>query len=144
MNEAIIYTFLTLHLDYSMRTSNKTDVFQGTAWDNEVYVDIRWGWLSFLASELLLATVFIAFTAFITHRTAVPVLKSSALAAFLAPDREAQRLMGSIDDLDSAKEKSKMACVRFDHKNLVLVPDGFDAANVGDSISRSSSVYTIY
>lgn len=124
---------------HSIRTTNETDVFRGTAWETEVYVNIRWGWLSFLAVELVLTTVFIAFTAFMTHRTAVPVLKSSALAAFLAPDGDAQRLIGSIDNLNSAEEKSKQVCVRFDNRNLVLVRDDLDEDST-DDISSSNDV----
>jgi hypothetical protein len=107
----------------SIRTTNETHVFPGTAWENEVYVNIRWGWLSFLAAELVLVIAFTAFTAFMTHRDAVPVLKSSALAAFLAPDGETQHLIGSIDNLGSAKEKSKETHVRFDNRNLILIPE---------------------
>lgn len=116
---------------HSIRTTNQSDVIRGTAWETEVYVNIRWGWLSFLAADLALATFFIAFTTFVTHRLAVPVLKSFPLAAFLAPDEEAQRILGPIKDLDSAKEQSKLARMRFDHRNLVLVPEVLDAEQRG-------------
>lgn len=107
-----------------------SDVVHGTAWETEVYVDIRWGWLSFLAAELVLATVFIAFTTFMTHRAAIPVLKSSALATFLASDVEVQKLLGSIENLESAEEKAKKARVKFDHRNLVLMSEVSDADSV--------------
>lgn len=127
----------------SIRTSKESDVFQGTTWDTEVYVNIRWGWLSFLAAELVLAIAFITFTAFETYRTAVPVLKSSALAASLALDGEAQQSIGSIDNLSSAEDKSKLARVRFNHGNLTLVPNVINAYNSGGIASDSSIVYSI-
>lgn len=84
---------------------------------------MRWGWLSFLAAELLLASLFVVFTTITTHRAKVPVLKSSTIATLVAPVGEVQQALGSFEKLSDAEERAKQVCVRLENRNLVLVSE---------------------
>lgn len=88
-----------------------------------MYVNVRWEWLAFLAAELILTGAFILATIIATRALAVPVLKSSALAALLAPDKQVQQAMGAVDDITVAENKAKLIHARFDNRNPVFVED---------------------
>lgn len=107
----------------SLRSTSSIGPLLGTAWREEVYVNVRWGWLAFLAVELVLAGAFILATIIATRALAVPVLKSSVLAALLAPDKEVQQSMGVVDDITVAENRAKLTHARFDNRNLVFVAD---------------------
>lgn len=51
----------------SLQSTSSIGPLLGTAWREEVYVSVRWGWLAFLAVELVLAGAFILAT-IIAHR----------------------------------------------------------------------------
>lgn len=111
-----------------------------------MFVNVRWGWLGFLAMQLILATAFIVFTTFATQKAAVPVLKSSSMATLLALDAEVRQKLGSVDELSGAEERAKQTRVRFDNKNLVLVLDGhedmYEAARLRDSSTSEEEART--
>lgn len=63
----------------------------GTAYAPETYVSIRWPWLAFLASQVVLSGLFLAAVMAQTWWLGVRVLKSSALATLLAVTSEDKR-----------------------------------------------------
>ncbi|GAB1317797.1 hypothetical protein MFIFM68171_08007 [Madurella fahalii] len=71
----------------------------GTAWKEETYVKIRWGWSAWLAVQLLASYVLLASTVIHTHRTKAPVWKSSALAVMMAPTEDVRSAVGSMEDM---------------------------------------------
>lgn len=134
MNRARRYTCLTnLYSNIATSLSSGMRVGQpqkytrgaynvtGQAWKNEPYVDIAWGWISFLAVELLLATAFLILTLisqssirdgrgsgstgerYLTFRD----IKDSSLATLVALSDECRIAAG--DGLQSADELKRTA-----------------------------------
>ena len=120
----------------SIRSSTTSDKFLGTAWEPEVYVNVRWGWLSFLAAELVLSTAFVILTTIATHRSQVPILKSSVMAALLAPDAEVQRILGSADELEQAIKTARRTHVSFNNRNLLMVSASPEDTDLHTSMSE--------
>jgi len=56
----------------------------GTVLDTRVFVQVRWGWLTVLAVQVLLSLVFFIWTVVMTQKMDVRVLKSSAVAMLFA------------------------------------------------------------
>jgi len=69
---------------------------QGSALVVETFVHVRWGWITYMASEILLAIVFLCVTVVYTRRLNMKVLKSSPLATLLALNDEARSSVGGI------------------------------------------------
>ncbi|EEU38233.1 uncharacterized protein NECHADRAFT_76998 [Fusarium vanettenii 77-13-4] len=99
-------------LNYTEHGFNVT----GKAWTSEAYVQIQWGWLSFLAFELVLAASLLAMTiatqkgnqkADRENYDMVCDLKDSSLAALVALDSDCRSVMG--DGLVPVKELEKTA-----------------------------------
>ncbi|KAK1458866.1 hypothetical protein CMEL01_01865 [Colletotrichum melonis] len=65
----------------------------GTALQSEVFVNVHWTWLAFLAAQILLSIAFLALVIMETATSEIAVVKSSTLPAIFALD---------------AKEKAKM------------------------------------
>ncbi|KAI8724151.1 hypothetical protein NCS52_00272800 [Fusarium sp. LHS14.1] len=88
----------------------------GKAWTSEAYVQIQWGWLSFLVFELVLAASLLALT-IATQKGSqdadresydmVCDLKDSSLATLVALDNDCRSMMG--DGLVPVKELEKAA-----------------------------------
>jgi len=93
---------------------------QGTNWASVTFVEIKWGWLSFLVVELVAAVVFLAMTITYTHRHGVQVLKSSALATFFAPAEDCRAAIGGVGRVGEMKKKARSAFVRFTGTEMVL------------------------
>lgn len=97
-----------------------TTLVQGLVYRDETYILIRWGWLTFLALEILLAHAFLIVTILWTRRSGTPVLKTSSLGAMLILSDEARRAVGTIDRFDEAKQRSKRVKVRLRGNQIVL------------------------
>ncbi|KAK0725177.1 hypothetical protein B0H67DRAFT_123211 [Lasiosphaeris hirsuta] len=78
----------------------------GTAYKPSLFVAVQWGWLAFLASQIVLSAIFLAAIILWTRRERVPVLKTSALAAMAALDGQARMILGGVDDLAGLKERA--------------------------------------
>lgn len=71
----------------------------------------------------MVASAFVLFTIIATRSSSTHVLKSSAIAALLAPDTDVQQALGTLENLNEAEEKAKLAKARFDSRNLILMSD---------------------
>ncbi|KAK0654190.1 hypothetical protein QBC41DRAFT_386543 [Cercophora samala] len=105
----------------------------GIAWMEESYVSITWGWLTFLAVELVIATVFLLITILAQVRMrarlaaegkidvpAVEDYKDSYLAPLLALSQEARSAAGGgLRSMDAMKETAKRVHVRFEGSEVV-------------------------
>ncbi|KUJ07908.1 uncharacterized protein LY89DRAFT_725615 [Mollisia scopiformis] len=109
-----------------MRTSSSTTV-NGTAWKDETFVEIKWGWLVFLASQLVLSIIFLLITVISTYRMRIPAMKSSALAMLLAPAEEIRDKIGDIGHFEEATKRSGGMKVRLINNGLVVSPGRFQA-----------------
>lgn len=89
--------------------------FQGTAWQNEVYVEVRWPWLAFLAAQVVICIVCLTLVIMETAKTDMDVVKSSTIAALFAMSAEektdlqrrlteGEHMMSKEDDLRLAPE----------------------------------------
>jgi len=77
-------------------TSLNSFAVEGSALVKETFVRVRWGWITYMACEILLAAVFLTMTVLYTRRLNIQVLKSSPLATLLALNGEARSSLGAI------------------------------------------------
>lgn len=103
------------------------------AWREEAYVQVRWGWISFLAAEIFIATFFLAVTVIAQASdrggdgSVFWSLKDSVLAHLIALSEECRVAAGSgLRHIDELKEKAVKLKVRFDGNKIV--PAGATAA----------------
>jgi hypothetical protein len=102
-----------------MRSSSNTNI-NGTVWKDETFVEIKWGWLVFLASELVLSIAFLLITAIFTYRMKVPAMKSSALATLLAPTQEIRDRIGDIAHFEEARKNTAGLIVRLVNDGMIV------------------------
>ncbi|OAA59656.1 hypothetical protein SPI_05854 [Niveomyces insectorum RCEF 264] len=81
-------------------------VINGTAWTNETYVHVRWGWLAFLGAQIVICIAFLIFTIVATHMSGTMVLKSSPLAALLALGEQSRNTLGRLSDEADMKRRA--------------------------------------
>ncbi|KAK5659839.1 hypothetical protein OQA88_13302 [Cercophora sp. LCS_1] len=104
-----------------LRTSlNQTVAVNGTSWADTTFVAIHWGWVSFLAVELVLSYLFLVATMHRTAKMGTPVLKSSELATVIAATTEIGHAVGSVNGMEEAKEKAKAVGIRLHEGRLVV------------------------
>ncbi|KAI0202412.1 hypothetical protein F4808DRAFT_468545 [Astrocystis sublimbata] len=86
------YAGVARMLTNSMRTSptpnEHTDRITGTPWRQTTFIHVRWGWLSLLASQLVLSIVFLVVTIVSTWALQMPLVKSDVLGPMLATSEE--------------------------------------------------------
>ncbi|KAK3689266.1 hypothetical protein B0T22DRAFT_440752 [Podospora appendiculata] len=113
----------TVLSNYFRSVSNQS--VNGTSWQDEVYVHIRWEWLTLLVAQLLIAVAFLLVTILCSHSWGVPVLKSEILAPLLASSEEVRCAMGDIGDLPAAQRRADRLGVRLeDNRILLSKPEG--------------------
>lgn len=82
-----------------IRSSSSSEFVSGQAFDNEVYVEVRWGWLSLPVGLLVISCVFLLATVIksATEKDQVSIRKNSAIATLLygLPDHYQKRLAKS-------------------------------------------------
>ncbi|KAJ3529387.1 hypothetical protein NM208_g9785 [Fusarium decemcellulare] len=103
----------------------------GKAWVTESYVEIRWGWLSFLAFELALAASVLVLTVVAQGRSLesdeadpglLRDLKDSSLATLVALDNDSRMLAGNgLQSVNELKKTAKELRVRVKGNQLVPV-----------------------
>ncbi len=113
------------HVDYP-QPLNAMPVL-GSAWTVQSFVQVRWGWVVYMAMEILLAAAFLVMTVLYTRRLKIRVLKSSLLATLLALDNEARSTVGGITTPSRMHSTSR-------HINVSLGGEDRPAASSGSSI----------
>jgi hypothetical protein len=94
---------ITHHLDRLVegvtnviRSSSSSELVYGKAWDNEVYVKVRWAWLSLPLGLLVFSFIFLLATVVksAAEKNQVSIRKNSAIATLLYgfPDHYQKRL----------------------------------------------------
>lgn len=88
---------------------NKNDSYLifGTAWTNETYIHVRWGWLAFLTTQVVAGTTLLAFTIWSTAKAEEPITKSSQLAVMAALDSESRNMLGNIGPIREMEAKAE-------------------------------------
>ncbi|KAH8881779.1 hypothetical protein GQ53DRAFT_847992 [Thozetella sp. PMI_491] len=100
--------------DFTNATAS-TFTINGTAWSEETYVYVRWGWLSILVIQVFVGTLFFVATVTLTGGSGTPTLKNSPLAAMLAirpQDRIMLGSIGKISEMDSRAQKFNAVFVK--------------------------------
>ncbi|RAK81764.1 DUF3176 domain-containing protein [Aspergillus fijiensis CBS 313.89] len=124
--DAYIGNFAAI-LTQTLRTSSPTSPFTdtyylGTAWKDEVYVQVRWAWLAFPATMILGGCVVILATVWRTDRSVVGVWRSNSLALLLTQvstrvQNAATGAMGvETEDLDLRVGDERVALAEVDGK----------------------------
>ena len=115
------------------RYTNDAVNITGEAWREISYVHVTWGWLAFLAGELLLAATFVTITIIGQHyggganvrhesRSVPPDLKDSSLAVLSALSTECRARMGDgIRPIEELNAASKRIWVRLEGGEIVPV-----------------------
>jgi hypothetical protein len=98
-----------------IRSSADADMVYGKAWDEEVYVKVRWAWLSLPLGLLVFSFVFLLATVIksATEKDQVSIRKNSAIATLLYgfPDHYQKRLAKS-NSKGTPRTKAKQLKVR--------------------------------
>jgi hypothetical protein len=89
-------------------------VVVGTAYTPQIFVVVRWGWLSMLIVQVTLSSVLLLATAVVTRRRGLQVLKASSLADMFALRRDAPQLLGGIYDYGALEKVSRCQDVRLE------------------------------
>ncbi|KAF6818031.1 hypothetical protein CSOJ01_02168 [Colletotrichum sojae] len=92
-----------------------TSNVNGTAWQREVYVEIRWQWLALLAMQVVLSVLLLALVIVETVAADVDVVKSSMLAALFAIGAEEKTTL----EKDMAEVKPVLPDGQDDHRPVV-------------------------
>ncbi|KAK3690251.1 hypothetical protein B0T22DRAFT_515421 [Podospora appendiculata] len=120
-NLGVYYQSTATSLSNEFRTIADTSrVHRGSAWGEETYVSVVWGWAAFLAAQMLLSYLFLAVTMVRTARLEMPVLKSSELATLILQADEVRAAVGTVGDLRDAESRAKTVRVKLEGGKLVL------------------------
>ncbi|KAH7093062.1 hypothetical protein FB567DRAFT_433121 [Paraphoma chrysanthemicola] len=99
----------------AIRSTSSSEMVWGQAFDNEVYVSVRWGWLSLPLGLLLVSCVFLLATVIKSaiEKDQVSIRKNSAIATLLYgfPEHYQKRLAKS-NSTGTPREKAKNLKVR--------------------------------
>ncbi|KAH3976102.1 hypothetical protein HBI56_099790 [Parastagonospora nodorum] len=106
---------LTAALTNVVRSSSGGDMVYGKAWDNEVYVKVRWAWLSLPLGLLVFSFVFLLATVIksAAEKNQVSIRKNSAIATLLYgfPDHY-QKSLAKTNSQGTPRTKAKELRVR--------------------------------
>ncbi|KAK9445696.1 hypothetical protein VB005_00810 [Metarhizium brunneum] len=67
-----------------MRANQVNGTVEGDALESEIFITVRWPWISFLAAQIVLTIAFISAVAACTPNLEVPVVKGSNAAELFA------------------------------------------------------------
>ncbi|XXH00032.1 hypothetical protein Hte_006373 [Hypoxylon texense] len=98
--------------------SQNSFLINGTAWEPETYVSIRWGWITLLAAQVAFGTACCGFAIWQSHQLRIPILKSSALAMIFALGDEFKAPHG-IESIETVRERTSKIHVRLQDGELV-------------------------
>lgn len=103
---------------------------QGTALAPVVFIRVNWPWLTFLAAQILLTTIFLMATIIQTANLGVEVMKSSTIATLFAIDnRDGLQHEAVAPGLRRAVDKSVMG-------ELQRREDGWSVAVRNEEVGR--------
>ncbi|KAL1905955.1 hypothetical protein Sste5344_008344 [Sporothrix stenoceras] len=97
-------------------------MIEGTAWANETYVHVRWGWLAFLGAQIAICIAFLVFTIAATHSSGTMVLKSSPLAALMAIGQSGRGAVGNLSTESDMKQRAARYKATLVGNELVICP----------------------
>jgi hypothetical protein len=97
---------------------------EGTAYQPQTIVQVRWAWLSLLSCYAILAAVFLGSIILWTYVSGIQTLKRSSLAMMVAVDHGVKEELGTLDGPGNLEEKAKRISVTLGSRHLVTyAPD---------------------
>lgn len=104
------------------RSSMNAYLINGTVLTYQTYVKVRWGWITILAVEQIMACVFVIITIVHTQRRSVDVLKRSVLASLVVLDESVRAVMGGkATNVEDLEKKAAGVNVRFKDGRIIRV-----------------------
>jgi hypothetical protein len=116
-----------------VRSAKSREMIKGTAFTQQKYLRVRWEWLAFPTTLLVLTLIFLVATIFKTSRTETGVWKTSAMPSLIygLPEKERERVV-NLSASQSARKRTKKVRVR------LLPRDGWRLS--GQSFVRRSPI----
>lgn len=78
-NVSAVVANITAAMTDVVRTGQNYTLAQGVVWGQQTVIEIQWAWLSLPIALVLISTALLVFTMASTHRSRVPLWKSSVL-----------------------------------------------------------------
>ncbi|KAF9873993.1 hypothetical protein CkaCkLH20_08365 [Colletotrichum karsti] len=105
MGDAV--TNITNNVARSLSNSLSTDPANvtGEAFITETYVKVRWAWLAFISSQIVLSTIVLAVTIIQARNAGLGIVKSSTLPAFFVIDTHDRELLENGKGLKKQQEE---------------------------------------
>jgi hypothetical protein len=79
----------------------------GETFAAQTIINVRWGWLSLLAVQVMLTAVILAVMVRMTTASGVQVLKDSSLATMCFLDPDTRTALGPVDDFKTVRERAR-------------------------------------
>ncbi|KAK4162908.1 hypothetical protein QBC43DRAFT_379646 [Cladorrhinum sp. PSN259] len=98
----------------------RDEIVRGTVFTPQSFVKVHWEWMAMLATQLVLAGVFLGVTVGVTYRARMQVLKGSSLATLCALDQGATREFEGVRDLNGLQNWAKGVEVRLERGEGVV------------------------
>lgn len=125
ISERIDNLAVSMSNNIRQQNSSGSKPFQGTAWGSQTYVNVRWAWLAYPLTVLLISLISLALTIFHTSRFKVNVWKSSTLALLF----HGQQIQLSDNNDMPANTLSRMT-QKSSHLNVELVKSADERWNL--------------
>ncbi len=86
----------------------------GTVFTPQTYASVRWGWITLLAAQLFLTSLFLVAIVIESRLARVQILKGSTLATMCAPNGMARGSIGGIRDFKALNERAQVLGVNLE------------------------------
>lgn len=89
----------------------------GTVFAPQTVVSIHWGYISMLAAQLMLASIFLAAAAASTYSHGVQIMKASPLATLCGLGQDTREALGDLNEFEALKSRAAKAKVNLDRES---------------------------
>jgi len=96
---------------------------RGKALQASTVIVVQWPWLSLLATQLVLAIVFLVGTVVATHGSSVQIVKSSSIATLCVLDESAKSQLGPVGDLKELAANAGLVKVKLERQGSLKLVD---------------------
>lgn len=108
--------------------SSTLNRINGTSWQTEPYVDVKWSWITLLAGVNVLTLLFVITVIYINSRKGLPAWKNTALSVLRAhADTEIAPLLDSVTEAPEMEQisRDKNVRLRFDSSRAATFASGY-------------------
>ncbi|KAL9042566.1 MAG: hypothetical protein Q9214_003738 [Letrouitia sp. 1 TL-2023] len=109
---------LSISITNGLRTTSDNPwTISGVPSSFEVYIQIQWAWMIVPFTTVILTSVFLLLTIYVSRQNKIPAWKSSLLAALLSLNTDLRRDLGSVRQPASMEKQAGVEPVRLEAKN---------------------------